>query len=268
MLAVFVNCAAIVAGSVIGLLFAKKIPQKITDAIQLACGLVSFVMGVQMAFKYQNVVYLALALIFGGIVGTALDIDGKILKVGRFLERVFLKKPEAAAPTDSSSPTKPNASSDSAAKESAAEFSAGKPQKNFAYAFLNASVLFCVGAMAIVGSFKAGIEGDYSIIFLKSVLDGFIAIGFAAAMGVGTAFSALAIFVYQGALTLLAIFIHQYVSDSLLAEITGSGGALIVLIGINLMGLKKIKTANYLPAVLFSALFVLCEPFVRGLFGL
>ncbi len=280
MLAVFVNCAAIVAGSVIGLLFAKKIPQKITDAIQLACGLVSFVMGVQMAFKYQNVVYLALALIFGGIVGTALDIDGKILKVGRFLERVFLKKPEAAASSDSSastnssSPTKPNAptdsraSSDSAAQESAAEFSAGKPQKNFAYAFLNASVLFCVGAMAIVGSFKAGIEGDYSIIFLKSVLDGFIAIGFAAAMGVGTAFSALAIFVYQGALTLLAIFIHQYVSDSLLAEITGSGGALIVLIGINLMGLKRIKTANYLPAVIFSALFVLCEPFVRGLFGL
>ncbi len=280
MLAVFVNCAAIVAGSVIGLLFAKKIPQKITDAIQLACGLVSFVMGVQMAFKYQNVVYLALALIFGGIVGTALDIDGKILKAGRFLERVFLKKPEAAAPavsraptnsstsTDSSSPTKPNASSNSAAQESAAEFSAGKPQKNFAYAFLNASVLFCVGAMAIVGSFKAGIEGDYSIIFLKSVLDGFIAIGFAAAMGVGTAFSALAIFVYQGALTLLAIFIHNYVSDSLLAEITGSGGALIVLIGINLMGLKKIKTANYLPAVLFSALFVLCEPFVRGLFGI
>ena len=122
--------------------------------------------------------------------------------------------------------------------------------------------------MAIVGSFKAGIEGDYSIIFLKSVLDGFIAIGFAAAMGVGTAFSALAIFVYQGALTLLSIFIHQYVSDSLLAEITGSGGALIVLIGINLMGLKKIKTANYLPAVLFSALFVICEPFVRGLLGL
>ena len=262
MLAVFVNCAAIILGSCIGLLFAKKIPQKITDAIQLACGLVSFVMGVQMAFKYQNVVYLALALIFGGIVGTALDIDGKILKAGRFLERVFLKKPEAAASSDSS------ATAVSRATENAAEFSAGKPQKNFAYAFLNASVLFCVGAMAIVGSFKAGIEGDYSIIFLKSVLDGFIAIGFAAAMGVGTAFSALAIFVYQGALTLLAIFIHQYVSDSLLAEITGSGGALIVLIGINLMGLKKIKTANYLPAVLFSALFVLCEPFVRGLFGI
>ena len=284
MLAVFVNCAAIVAGSVIGLLFAKKIPQKINDAIQIACGLVSFVIGVQMAFKYQNVVYLALALILGGVVGTALDIDGKILKVGRFLERVFLKKgtdagasANDAASTDSGASTDSRASNDAdilanqeraAGSDKAAEFSAGKPQKNFAYAFLNASVLFCVGAMAIVGSFKAGIEGDYSIIFLKSVLDGFIAIGFAAAMGVGTAFSALAIFVYQGALTLLAIFIHQYVSDSMLSEITGSGGALIVLIGINLMGLKKIKTANYLPAVIFSALFVLCEPFVRGLFGL
>lgn len=288
MLAVFVNCAAIVAGSVIGLLFAKKIPQKINDAIQIACGLVSFVIGVQMAFKYQNVVYLALALILGGVVGTALDIDGKILKVGRFLERVFLKKgtddgasANDAASSNPSASTDSRASNDAASTDSrdssnpssptdsrAAEFSAGKPQKNFAYAFLNASVLFCVGAMAIVGSFKAGIEGDYSIIFLKSVLDGFIAIGFAAAMGVGTAFSALAIFVYQGTLTMLSVFIQRYVSDSLLAEITGSGGALIVLIGINLMGLKKIKTANYLPAVIFSALFVLCEPFVRGLFGL
>lgn len=284
MIAVFVNCAAIVAGSVIGLLFAKKIPQKINDAIQIACGLVSFVIGVQMAFKYQNVVYLALALILGGVVGTALDIDGKILKVGRFLERVFLKKGtedgasvEPAASSNPSSPTDSRATNAAdalanqeraAGSDKAAEFSAGKPQKNFAYAFLNASVLFCVGAMAIVGSFKAGIERDYSIIFLKSVLDGFMAIGFAAAMGVGTAFSALAIFVYQGALTMLSVFIQRYVSEALLAEITGSGGALIVLIGINLMGLKKIKTANYLPAVLFSALFAICEPLVRGTLGL
>ena len=261
MLAVFVNCAAVVAGSIIGLLFAKKIPQKITDSIQIACGLVSFVIGVQMAFKYQNVVYLALALILGGVVGTALDIDGKILKIGRFLERVFLKKEVEPAAEN-----KPDAPAPDAAKPE--QFSAGKPQKNFAYAFLNASVLFCVGAMSIVGSFKAGIEGEYSIIFLKSVLDGFMAIGFAAAMGVGTAFSALAIFAYQGSLTMLSVFIQRYVSEALLAEITGSGGALIVLIGINLMGIKKIKTANYLPAVLFSALFTICEPLVRALFGL
>ena len=91
MIAVFVNCVTILIGCITGLLFAKKIPQKVTDSIQLACGLVSFIMGVQMSFKYQNVVYLALALILGGIVGTLLDIDGKILKFGKFLERVFIK---------------------------------------------------------------------------------------------------------------------------------------------------------------------------------
>ena len=235
MIAVFVNCATILVGCVIGLFFAKRIRPDVTDAIQLACGLVSFVMGVQMAFRYQNVVYLALALIFGGIVGTLLDIDGKILRFGRFLERVFMKGGSA------------------------------RPQKNFAYAFLNASVLFCVGAMAIVGSFKAGIEHDYSIIFLKSVLDGFVSIGFAVAMGVGTAFSVISVFAYQGALTALAVLIAPSVSEQLLAELTGSGGALIVLIGINLMGLKKVKTANYVPAVLFSVAFVLAEPFVRRL---
>jgi len=271
MLAVLVNCATIILGSIIGLLFAKKIPEKVTDSIQTACGLVSFVMGVQMAFKYQNVVYLALSLILGGIVGTLLDIDGRILKVGKFLERVFVKR--GGGDFKGQSPlgegVAPNASGTrSEGETSPTEFSSGKPQKNFAYAFLNASVLFCVGAMAIVGSFKAGIEHDYSIIFLKSILDGFIAIGFAAAMGLGTAFSAIAIFVYQGLLTVLGIFIHDYVSDALLAELTGSGGALIILIGINLMGLKKIKTANYLPAVLFSVIFVLCEPLVRSILGI
>lgn len=257
MIAVFVNCATILLGSLIGLLFAKKIQQKVTDAIQLACGLVSFIMGVQMSFKYQNVVYLALALILGGIVGTMLDIDGKILSFGKFLEKIFIKK----------SPEQEKTKND-IAETNFESFSSGRPKKNFAYAFLNASVLFCVGAMAIVGSFKAGIEHDYSIIFLKSVLDGFVSIGFAVAMGVGTAFSIIAIFLYQGALTLLSVLIAPYVSEQMLAELTGSGGALIILIGINLMGLKKVKTANYLPAVLFSVIFVLCEPVVKNLLGI
>lgn len=257
MIAVFVNCATILLGSLIGLLFAKKIQQKVTDAIQLACGLVSFIMGVQMSFKYQNVVYLALALILGGIVGTMLDIDGKILSFGKFLEKIFIKK----------SPEQEKNKND-IAETNSESFSSGRPKKNFAYAFLNASVLFCVGAMAIVGSFKAGIEHDYSIIFLKSVLDGFVSIGFAVAMGVGTAFSIIAIFLYQGALTLLSVLIAPYVSEQMLAELTGSGGALIILIGINLMGLKKVKTANYLPAVLFSVIFVLCEPVVKNLLGI
>ena len=309
MIAVFVNCATILAGCIVGLLFAKKIPQKITDSIQLACGLVSFVMGVQMSFKYQNVVYLALALILGGIVGTLLDIDGKILQFGKFLERVFMKKnadvgergigsdgeagkthegsffaslervstkaePESLSAVSGDfkgqSPLGEGVATNEvgAQGETSPSFEKGRPQKNFAYAFLNASVLFCVGAMAIVGSFKAGIEHDYSIIFLKSILDGFISIGFAVAMGVGTAFSVIAIFFYQGSLTLLSVLIAPYVSEQMIAELTGSGGALIILIGINLMGIKKVKTANYLPAVLFSVIFVLCQPYVKNLLSL
>ena len=271
MIAVFVNCATILVGSLIGLLFAKKIPQKVTDSIQLACGVVSFIMGVQMSFKYQNVVYLALALILGGIVGTLLDIDGKILAFGKFLERIFMKKDGGTGVSPVEGVEK-NAEAVGArgrlSPSEKEEFASGKPKKNFAYAFLNASVLFCVGAMAIVGSFKAGIEKDYSIIFLKSILDGFISIGFAVAMGVGTAFSVIAIFLYQGALTLLSVLIAPYVSEQMISELTGSGGALIIFIGINLMGLKKIKTANYLPGVFFSVIFVLCEPFVKSLFGL
>lgn len=251
MIAVFVNCATVLIGSIIGLLFSKKITTKLTDSIQLACGLVSFIMGVQMAFKYQNVVYLALALILGGLVGTSLDIDGKILNFGKLLEKIFLKKEVEEHKEDKT--------------DDAPAFESGKPKKNFAYAFLNASVLFCVGAMAIIGSFKAGIEHDYSIIFLKSILDGFISIGFAVAMGIGTAFSIIAIFIYQGALTLLSVLISPYVSEQMISELTGSGGALVILIGINLMGLKKVKTANYLPAVLFSVIFVLFDSFIKGL---
>ena len=129
--------------------------------------------------------------------------------------------------------------------------------RNFAYAFLNASVLFCVGAMSIVGSFKAGVEKDYSIIFTKSILDGFMAISFAGAMGIGTAFSAIVVFLYQGALTLLSVVIQPYVSQVLIEELTAAGGAMIVMIGINLLNLKKIKTANFLPAFILEILFVI-----------
>ena len=127
-------------------------------------------------------------------------------------------------------------------------------------------MLFCVGAMAILGSFKAGIEKDYSIIFTKSILDGFMAVSFAAAMGIGTAFSAIMILLYQGVLTLLSTVVEPYCSQVMIRELTGSGGALIMMIGLNLTGLKSIKTANYLPAVLFTVLFVLLDPFIKGLF--
>jgi len=238
LIAAVVNSIAIVIGSIIGLLFAKKFTDELSDMIQTACGIITLVIGFQMAFKYNSIVYMALSLIIGAIIGYVIDIDGAILRLGKWLEKITMKK--------------------------SAEEENGK--SNFAYAFLNASVLFCVGAMAIVGSFEAGVNHDYTTIFTKSILDGFIAIGFAAAMGVGTAFSALAILIYQGALTLLSIYLQPYVSDNLITELSACGGAIIVMIGINLLGLKKIKTANFLPALVIEILFVTLVPLIKGLF--
>jgi len=240
MLAVFVNCGSIILGSLIGLIFARKITNDLSNIVQSAAGVVTIVIGLEMAFEYQNIIFLAIALIAGGIIGSLVDIDGKILAFGDFLGKLVLRKK-----------TQDLVSRENTVNEN------GK--SNFAYAFLNASVLFCVGAMAILGSLKAGIEKDYTLIFTKSVLDGFMAIVFTAAMGGGTAFSAITVFIYQGALTLLAGLVAPYADEVLIAELTASGGALIIMIGINLLGLKQIKTANYLPAVILSVVFVLVQ---------
>ena len=251
MLAVFVNCGAVILGSLIGLLFSKKFTDELSDMIQTACGIITLVIGLQMAFKYNSIVYMALSLIIGAIIGYALDIDGAILRFGGWLQKI----------------TSPKSKTSAQGELLGADIALDEQKKhNFAYAFLNASVLFCVGAMSIVGSFKAGVEHDYTIIFTKSILDGFMAISFAAAMGIGTMFSIIFILIYQGGLTLLSGVLQPYVSDLLIDELSAVGGAIIIMIGVNLLGLKKIKTANYLPALVIEILFVVLVPLVKGMF--
>ena len=242
MVGVLINCAAIIIGSLIGVLLTKKMSTEMEETITVGSGFVVLVIGIQMAFKYENVVYLALSIILGGIVGTAIDLDSKVLYLGKAIERLVYHNPKE--------------------KELSVK---NQNSKNFPLAFLNASVLFCTGAMAILGSLKAGIEKDYSILITKSILDGFIAISFAAAMGIGTAFSSIAIFLYEGAITLLSSLLKPFCTQVMLNELTGSGGCLIVMIAINLMGLKKIKTANYLFAMIFTIIFVLLDPYLKGI---
>ncbi|MBR3812670.1 MAG: DUF554 domain-containing protein [Spirochaetaceae bacterium] len=257
MIAVFVNCATVIVGSLIGLIFSRKISNELSNIVSAAAGIVSLVIGLQMAFKYNSIIVLALALILGGILGSWWDIDGKILSLGKWLEKRFAKGGANSAQAAQSSATAGADTENQAAQSGeASKAASAAPKKNFAYAFLNASVLFCVGAMAIIGSFKAGIDKDYTLIFTKSILDGFMAIVFTAAMGPGTIFSALSILVYQGLLTLSSTWIAPYISEAMLTEISATGGALIVMIGINLLQLRTLKTANYLPAIVLAALFV------------
>jgi uncharacterized membrane protein YqgA involved in biofilm formation len=232
MLATVINALAIITGSIIGLLLKKGLPKRFEQAVFTAAGITSLVVGIQMAMKTGHVLAFAIALILGGLVGTAIGIEDAILRLGERLKARFARNEEGGS---------------------------------FALGFLNASVLYCAGAMAIVGSFKAGTEGDYALILTKSVLDGAMSIIFASALGVGVAFSALSVFVYQGVLTLASVWLKPFVSDLMLAEVTGIGGGLVIMIGLGLLDIRKLKTADFIPALLFTVLFVLAMPYVTFL---
>lgn len=231
MFGTIINAAAIIVGSLIGFLIRKGIKDEYRKVVFTAAGLTSLTIGLQMALKTTHILAFALALMFGGLLGTVLNVEGGIERLGERLKQRFARNSEGA----------------------------------FAAGFLNASVLFCSGAMAIVGSFRAGTEGDYSLLLRKSVLDGFVSIIFAGAMGIGVAFAALSVFVYQGALTLLSVYIKPFVSELMLSELTAIGGALIIMIALGLLELKSFKTGNFLPAILVIVALVLVMPFLSFL---
>ncbi|HTP57944.1 MAG TPA: DUF554 domain-containing protein [Spirochaetia bacterium] len=246
MIATVVNACAVLIGSLLGLLLRSRIKDSFKAIVQIGAGVTSVIIGIKMALTGQKIVYLALSLIIGGILGEWWRIENGILALGEKLKRLAPAQARSAGAAPPG-PTSPGAGSE------------------FGYGFLNASVLFCVGAMALVGSFKAGAEGNYELIFTKSVMDGFMAIVLTAAMGIGVGFSALSVLVYQGILTIAAVWLAPLVSPALLTELTGVGGALVIMIGINLLGLARLKTANFLPALLLIVLFVVGEGWAAAL---
>ncbi|MFZ3109747.1 MAG: DUF554 domain-containing protein [Rectinemataceae bacterium] len=229
MFGTIINALAVIIGSILGLILRKGIKERYQQIIFAAAGVTSLIIGVQMALKTTHLLAFALALIIGGLVGTWINIEDAVMDFGDRLKRRFDRKSEGST---------------------------------FALGFLNASVLYCSGAMAIVGSFKAGTEGDYSLLLTKSVLDGFMSIIFAGAMGPGVAFSAISILVYQGLLTLVSVWVKPFVTDLMLAELTGIGGALVIMIGLGLLDIKKFKTGDFLPALVVTILLVLAFPYV------
>ena len=237
MLAVFINVAAVVVGSLLGLLFGRKASEKLRTLIMVSAGLVTLLIGLQMAWKGQRILYLLLSILIGGLIGYALNIEGGILKFGEALKRLV-----------------PHSKDDSG---------------GFAQGFLAASVLFCVGAMSILGSFQAGAEGKMDIILIKSVMDGCMAIVLTGALGVGVGFSAITILLYQGALTLAAVWVKPWVDlhPLVLTEVSGVGGLMVAMISLNLLELKKIPTGNFLPALVVVVLFVLVDPWLGPLMG-
>jgi len=231
MFAVLINTGAVILGSAIGLLVGKAIKQNIQGMVMIAAGMFTIFIGLRMAWKTQRELYVILSLVIGGGIGSVIGIEAWFLRLGEALK---------------------------------ARLPGGEGQHHFAEGFLTASMLFCVGAMAIIGSFNAGTTGDAKLILIKSVLDGFMAIILAGRFGLGVMFSGLIVLIYQGALTLLARWIQPVMPELALTEISGAGGVMVMMIGFGLLGIKKIRTGDFLPALVIIVLFCLADPWLKA----
>lgn len=222
------NAAAIVAGGVLGVMLRRGIPDPIKETVMQGLGLSVLLIGVQMALKTGNVLLMVISLVVGGAVGQAIDIEKYLAALGARLEAAF-----------------------------------GGGQGGFSRAFVTASLVYCVGAMAIVGSIEDGLNGNPSILFAKSALDGVSAVIFSSTMGPGVILSAVPVFLYQGTVTLLAESFKSLFTEVIIRELTATGGLLIVGIGINVLGLKEIRVGNLLPSLVVVVLLSLAA----GRFG-
>lgn len=245
MFATLVNALAIVMGTAVGLLIGRSIDATYRKVVFSAVGTAAFLIGVSMALQTQRFLYMVLALVIGGLLGTRLGIEDAIFRLGERLKRGVAR----------------------ADRGSRGGSATDGDTHGFAQGFLSSSVLFCVGALAILGSFQAGVEGRYELLLTKSVMDGFVAILLTAAYGIGVGFSALSVLVYQGILTALSGLLTPYVSPLMLSEISGVGGAMVVMIGLNLLEIRTVKTADFLPALVFVVVFVAADPWIGAWVG-
>ena len=235
MLGVFVNVITVLLGSSIGLLFKKGIPQKVSNAAMVGLGACTLYIGISGSLAGENVLILIASVVLGTIVGTLLNIDGGINRLAEKVESRFKKNG-----TDVS----------------------------IAEGIISATLLFCVGSMTVTGSIQAGLTGDNSILITKAMLDLVSSMMLASSLGIGVLLSAGAVFVIQGGLVLLAGLISPLMSAGAINEMTCAGSILILMIGTNLMGITKIKVADFLPAILFAPIIYNILPLFEKLWSL
>jgi len=229
------NVATVLVGSVLGTVLGNRLPEKIRETVVHGLGLTTLVIGLSLALKTQNILIALASILLGGISGELLDIEAALERLGRWLEARSsrLKLPGSAATADATSRT-----------------------ANFVRGFLTASLLFCVGPMTIMGSIQDGLTGDFTLLAIKSTMDGFAALAFASSLGWGVAFSALTVLFYQGGITLGAGWLKAALTDPMINEMTAVGGILMLGIGLGLLEIKRIRVGNLLPALFIAPLIV------------
>lgn len=213
-----INMATVVAGTALGMALKQRMPRRMSTAVLQGLGMFTVLMGLSMAMKTQNMIVVLFSIVLGTVIGTGVDIEGRLERGAARLEARFAREGTGLA--------------------------AG---------FLTASLLYCVGPMSIIGSIEDGLVGNYQILLTKALMDGVSSIVFGATMGVGVALSAVSILVYQGGITMAAAAVKSVLTDSAMVEMTAVGGLLIVGIGMNMLELKKVRVADMLPAILLAA---------------
>ncbi len=218
---VLVNTLTVIIGSSIGLFLKKKIPENLTSAVMTAIGLCTIAIGIGGIIKGENQLVMILSLVLGTVIGTLIDIDAKLNSIG---DKFQNKRAKANAKADNST---------------------------FSQGFVTASLVFCVGAMTIVGSMNAGISGDNQMLYTKSLLDLISSSMLAASLGLGVMCAAGFVFVFQGLLVVLAMILGSFLSEFAINELICAGSVMITALGLNLIGVTKIKVANLLPGLVF-----------------
>lgn len=209
-----VNTLSIIIGSLIGLLFRKGIPQKYNVSVIHAIGLAVILVGLRSAFKSDDLLLIIFSLAIGSVIGELLRIEDHLEDLGQWLENRLSGVGDGIS-----------------------------------RGFVTASLVYCVGSMAIVGAMESGLAGNHQTLYAKSVLDGITSIIFASTFGVGVLFSAVSVFVYQGLITIAAAGLKQVLVTAVINQMSAVGGLLIMAIGINLLDIQKLKVGNMLPAI-------------------
>lgn len=219
MLGVIVNVITVILGSCIGLLFKKGIPEKISTAVMTGLGACTLYIGISGSLVGENVLIVIASVVLGVVSGTLLDIDGKINKLAKKVETKFKKD---------------------------------NKNVSIAEGLVTATLLFCVGSMTVTGSIQAGLAGDNSVLITKATLDFVSSMMLASSLGFGVMLASVSVLLIQGSLVLLASLISPFMSMGAINEMTCVGSILIIMIGTNLMGITKIKVADFLPAIIYA----------------
>lgn len=219
MLGTIVNSLTIIIGSIIGVIVKDKMNEKISNTIMSGLGLCVIYIGIEGALKIENTLIMIISIAIGALIGEIIDIDKALSNLGIIIEKKINKK-------GSNIP--------------------------IAEAYVTTTLLFCVGAMAIVGSLESGLNNNHSTLYAKSILDGVTSIVFAASLGIGVILSSISVFIYQGSITLAAGFLSTYLNDYAIANMSAVGSLLIIGLGLNVIGAAKIKISNLLPSMLIA----------------